>query len=361
MHPLLASYQYFLLNNGSHAYYGLPPRFRAYLLFDIATIISLVSKKENITFTNVINLPNQNHNLNQQTYTNFIAYGNNSCLQKCHSNDHKILKNVFSNNKMAGKIYYLDEKHSKPKLEGIIQIDPCIKHSKVKFKYDEVTVIFCIIILVIIRSWIALRTNNIFFILYLGIAKIALKKISLDTQLSESLKLCRNHNFFTVESNEIIDKIIAYDQYISFISLSLTKIKLKKKSSFFWLLLLLSGDIEKNPGPSSIGCFQNKKGLHFAHININSLLPKIDELRHFIRNFNIAVLGNTESKLDTSIYNSEIQIEGYELLRCDRNRYGAGVACYIRRNLCFNIKNVFQKTLKIFLWIFSFQKQNHLR
>ena len=54
MHPLLASYQYFLLNNGSHAYYGLPPRFRAYLLFDIATIISLVSKKENITFTNVI-------------------------------------------------------------------------------------------------------------------------------------------------------------------------------------------------------------------------------------------------------------------------------------------------------------------
>ena len=168
----------------------------------------------------------------------------------------------------------------------------------------------------------------------------------MDTQLSESLKLCRNHNFFTVESNEIIDNIIAYDQYISFISLSLTKIKLKKKSSFFWLLLLLSGDIEKNPGPSSIGCFQNKKGLHFAHININSLLPKIDELRYFIRNNNIAVLGITESKLDTSIYNSEIQIEGYELLRCDRNRHGEGVACYIRRNLCFNIKNVFPENIE---------------
>ena len=26
-----------------------------------------------------------------------------------------------------------------------------------------------------------------------------------------------------------------------------------------------------------------KKGLHFIHININSLLPKIDELQHLIK------------------------------------------------------------------------------
>ena len=111
------------------------------------------------------------------------------------------------------------------------------------------------------------------------------------------------------------------------------------------LLLLLSGDIERNPGPSSFEYFLNKKGLHFVHVNINSLLPKIDELRDFITKNNIAVLGVTETKLDASISNNELEIVGYELLRCDRNRHGGGIACYIRKYISFNTKSVFPETI----------------
>ena len=75
-------------------------------------------------------------------------------------------------------------------------------------------------------------------------------------------------------------------------------------------------------------------------------MPKIDELRHFAKDNNIAVLGITESKLDGSVSDSEIQVDGYELLRCDRNRHGGGVACYIRKNLCYNTKNVFPKSIE---------------
>ena len=47
------------------------------------------------------------------------------------------------------------------------------------------------------------------------------------------------------------------------------------------------------------------------HLNINSLLPKIDELRHMARLSNTAVIGTCESKLGKSITNSEILIDNY--------------------------------------------------
>ena len=40
---------------------------------------------------------------------------------------------------------------------------------------------------------------------------------------------------------------------------------------------------------------------------------------------NAAVIGISESKLGKSITNSEILIDNYDLLRCDRNSNGVGV------------------------------------
>ena len=54
------------------------------------------------------------------------------------------------------------------------------------------------------------------------------------------------------------------------------------------------------------------------HLNINSLLPKIDELRHMARFSNAAIVGISKSKLDRSIINSEIRIDNYDLLCCDQ-------------------------------------------
>ena len=110
--------------------------------------------------------------------------------------------------------------------------------------------------------------------------------------------------------------------------------------------MLLSGDVSLNPGPVQISPPVNvniwepfnKKGLHFLHININSLLPKIDELKCIANKTKAAIIGITESKLDHTVPDLEVNLPEYDILRCDRNRNGGGVACYIRKDLCFNTR-----------------------
>ena len=88
-----------------------------------------------------------------------------------------------------------------------------------------------------------------------------------------------------------------------------------------------------------------KKGLHFLHLNVNNLIPKIDEIRTIAIDTKPAVIGITESKLDNSINDNEVKIDGYSIIRNDRNRNGGGVVCYIRNNLCFNSKEIFDKKI----------------
>ena len=54
-----------------------------------------------------------------------------------------------------------------------------------------------------------------------------------------------------------------------------------------------------------------KRGLHFIHLNINSILPKIDELRLIAFKSHAAVIGITESKIDDTVLDGEIMIDGY--------------------------------------------------
>ena len=77
------------------------------------------------------------------------------------------------------------------------------------------------------------------------------------------------------------------------------------------------------------------RGLHFCYLNINSLLSKTDELRDITNYIIPAILGITESKLDSSVTNAELNINGYSIIRNDRNRNGGGVACYISTMLTF--------------------------
>ena len=82
------------------------------------------------------------------------------------------------------------------------------------------------------------------------------------------------------------------------------------------------------------------------HLNINSLLPKIDELRHMTRLNSAAVIGISASELGKSITNSKIWISNYDLLRCDRNRNGGGVSCYIRNDLRYTQNNLFPNNIE---------------
>ena len=89
-----------------------------------------------------------------------------------------------------------------------------------------------------------------------------------------------------------------------------------------------------------------KSGLHFLHINMNSILSKIEEIRHIAKLSNASVIGVSESKLDDSVFDNEVSIEGYKLLRADRTRNGGGVACYIKSELGYNFRKDFSTDIE---------------
>ena len=61
------------------------------------------------------------------------------------------------------------------------------------------------------------------------------------------------------------------------------------------------------------------------------MLPKIEELHFIAKSTNAAVIDICESKLNASVLEQEISIDDYKILRCDRNKQGGAVACYIRK------------------------------
>ena len=72
-------------------------------------------------------------------------------------------------------------------------------------------------------------------------------------------------------------------------------------------------------------------------------MPKIDEIRNIMIETNPAVFGLTESKLDASVRDGEIEINGYSIARSDRNRHGGGIVCYIRSDIGYKILKRIQK------------------
>ena len=60
------------------------------------------------------------------------------------------------------------------------------------------------------------------------------------------------------------------------------------------------------------------RGLPFCYLNINSLSSKIDELRDITNYIRPVILSITESKLDSSVTNAEVNTNGYSIIRNDR-------------------------------------------
>ena len=76
------------------------------------------------------------------------------------------------------------------------------------------------------------------------------------------------------------------------------------------------------------------------------MLSKIEELQIMVKSTNVAIIGISESKLDESVLEPEIQIDDYKILQCDRTRHGRGAACYIRNDLSYNILSVFSREIE---------------
>ena len=169
------------------------------------------------------------------------------------------------------------------------------------------------------------------------------------------LKSCSKFEFYSSESLKLQENLNNVNRNTSLAYFTISKLRNKPKHflKFYQILLLLSGDISLNPGPCQMQFIDDKtwqplktRSLHFCHLTVNSLLSKIDELRDITNYIKPAILGITESKLDSSVTNAEVNINGYSIIRNDRNRNGGGVACYIRNDLCFNIKNIFSNSIE---------------
>ena len=132
--------------------------------------------------------------------------------------------------------------------------------------------------------------TQLYSIITLIILKPALESRNFDLQ--SRLRKCFTKDFFSVEVLDLCYHLHhSYPHYEDcFIAISV--LKYKNYSKFYQMLLLLAGDISLNPGPTPKSISQSfwkpfeNKGLQFLHLNINSILPKLDELKTMAGNTN---------------------------------------------------------------------------
>ena len=74
-----------------------------------------------------------------------------------------------------------------------------------------------------------------------------------------------------------------------------------------------------------------------ASLNIRGLNTHIDELQLFIRDKGIHVLGINETKLGEDFPDHLVCIDGFEIVRKDRDKLGCGVALYIYDSVNFKV------------------------
>ena len=90
------------------------------------------------------------------------------------------------------------------------------------------------------------------------------------------------------------------------------------------------------PHTSSI---PNQRGFKIASLNIVSLVKHIDELRILMADQRLDILSINETRLDPSIKDEAIKLNGYKIIRRDRNRFGGGVALFIRNSININLRS----------------------
>ena len=95
--------------------------------------------------------------------------------------------------------------------------------------------------------------------------------------------------------------------------------------------------LSSNDNSDIYNCFRNK-GMHFIHANARSLFNKMSEFRILAKNSRSAVIGVSETWLDSSHTDSSISIDGYTVIHRDRDGHAGGVCLYIREDLPYRTR-----------------------
>ena len=105
----------------------------------------------------------------------------------------------------------------------------------------------------------------------------------------------------------------------------------------------MSGNVQPNPGPdtpisfNTPAVFKERSGLGFFHLNVRSLVPKMDMLRIWAHSTDADVFVLSETWLSKSVSDKVINISGYNVFRSDRPNRGGGVAIYIKNQYQVNV------------------------
>ena len=181
----------------------------------------------------------------------------------------------------------------------------------------------------------------------LKVLKVLLMHLFVTLLINKTTGSDNRHFFFNTLGKENQEKFLTYGTFCTLEQIekeilrkrlsqdTLSKVHLYKYGSYFKFILLLSGNINLNPGPAAprrndilwqLLHFQNcsfsteridyeldllsvvsndawnifkKRGMHFIHLNVNSILPKIDEIRYIAKLINATVIGLSETNLTT--------------------------------------------------------------
>ena len=76
-----------------------------------------------------------------------------------------------------------------------------------------------------------------------------------------------------------------------------------------------------------------RNGLKIAFLNIVSLRKHRRELEIVLKDNDIDIIGLSETRLDETVRDSDVNINGYNIYRNDRNTNGGGVAIYVKESL----------------------------
>ena len=90
--------------------------------------------------------------------------------------------------------------------------------------------------------------------------------------------------------------------------------------------------LSKNVSMNDCDVF-NKRGKHFIHIKINSLLPKNDEVCYNANITNVPIILISNTKLDENILPSKLKANGYDLVKLNWSMRGGSIVRYMKSSI----------------------------
>ena len=98
---------------------------------------------------------------------------------------------------------------------------------------------------------------------------------------------------------------------------------------------ILHDEVNGQHDLKSLSNIISKPGLKIGCLNIRGLLGKIDVIRAILNSCQFDIFCLCETLIDMNVGNHEIDIPGYSIEMCNRNRHGGGVLMYVKDGITY--------------------------